>query len=106
MRSCLQVSRATFSLVLSRDVSMVINFDMAKNIEAYTHRIGRTGRAGKSGVAVTFLTEDDSKTFYDLRMMLKASVNSVCPKELDQHKEAQVKPGTAVNKYGRVETLG
>eukprot|EP00730_Choanoeca_flexa_P018302 TRINITY_DN8890_c0_g2_i2.p1 TRINITY_DN8890_c0_g2~~TRINITY_DN8890_c0_g2_i2.p1 ORF type:complete len:813 (+),score=272.56 TRINITY_DN8890_c0_g2_i2:43-2439(+) len=88
------------------DVSMVINFDMAKNIEAYTHRIGRTGRAGKSGVAVTFLTEDDSKTFYDLRMMLKASVNSVCPKELDQHKEAQVKPGTAVNKYGRVETLG
>lgn len=46
---------------------MVINFDMAKNIEAYTHRIGRTGRAGKSGVAVTFLTEEDSKVFYDLR---------------------------------------
>lgn len=40
---------------------MVINFDMAKNIEDYTHRIGRTGRAGLSGTAVTFLTEDDSK---------------------------------------------
>jgi hypothetical protein len=52
---------------VNRDVSMVINFDMAKNIEAYTHRIGRTGRAGKSGVAVTFLTEEDSKVFYDLR---------------------------------------
>jgi len=42
-------------------VSMVINYDMAKNIEDYTHRIGRTGRAGLSGVAVTFLTEEDSK---------------------------------------------
>jgi len=40
---------------------MVINYDMAKNIEDYTHRIGRTGRAGLSGVAVTFLTEEDSK---------------------------------------------
>ena len=53
-----------------KDVSMVINYDMAKTIEDYTHRIGRTGRAGKSGVAVTFLTENDSATFYDLRQRL------------------------------------
>ncbi|KAK3077550.1 mRNA splicing protein prp28, partial [Coniosporium uncinatum] len=32
------------------DVSLVVNFNMATNIESYTHRIGRTGRAGKSGV--------------------------------------------------------
>ena len=37
---------------------------------AYTHRIGRTGRAGKSGVAVTFLTQADSEVFYDLKQML------------------------------------
>lgn len=36
------------------DVSCVINFNMATNIESYTHRVGRTGRAGKSGVAITF----------------------------------------------------
>ncbi|XP_048461963.1 probable ATP-dependent RNA helicase DDX23, partial [Rhincodon typus] len=36
------------------DVSMVLNYDMAKNIEDYIHRIGRTGRAGKSGVASQF----------------------------------------------------
>ena len=41
-----------------------------QSIEDYTHRIGRTGRAGKSGVAVTFLTEGDSATFYDLRQRL------------------------------------
>ena len=40
-----------------KDVSLVINYDMAKSIEAYTHRIGRTGRAGKSGKAITFLTQ-------------------------------------------------
>jgi len=37
------------------DVSHVINYDMPATIEDYTHRIGRTGRAGKSGVALTFV---------------------------------------------------
>jgi ATP-dependent RNA helicase DDX23/PRP28 len=44
------------------DVSLVINFNMATNIENYTHRIGRTGRAGKSGVAITFLGPEDNDT--------------------------------------------
>lgn len=52
-----------------RDVSMVINYDMAKSIEDYTHRIGRTGRAGKTGIAVTFLTKDDAAVFYDLKQV-------------------------------------
>lgn len=56
-------------LVLCRDVSYVINYDMAKTIEDYTHRIGRTGRAGKSGIAVTFVTNDDSALFYDLKQV-------------------------------------
>ena len=52
-----------------RNVSYVINYDMAKSIEDYTHRIGRTGRAGKTGIAVTFLTQDDSGVFYDLKQV-------------------------------------
>ena len=52
-----------------RDVSYVINYDMAKSIDDYTHRIGRTGRAGKSGIAVTFLTKDDSPLFYGLKQV-------------------------------------
>ena len=87
------------------DVSLVVNYDMAKNIKEYTHRIGRTGRAGKSGRAVTLLTEEDSKVFWDLRQMLEASPISQCPQALLKHKEAQYRPGTALNKYGRVETL-
>ena len=39
-----------------QDVACVINYDMPHSIENYTHRIGRTRRAGKKGYAVTFLT--------------------------------------------------
>jgi len=34
----------------------VLNYDKPKNIEDYTHRIGRTGLAGRQGTAITFLT--------------------------------------------------
>jgi len=43
------------------DVSHVINFDVPRHPEDYVHRIGRTGRAGKLGMAVTFTTEEEEK---------------------------------------------
>jgi len=64
------------------DVSLVINFNMATSIEQYTHRIGRTGRAGKSGVAITFLSNDDADVMYDLKQMLMKSQISRVPEEL------------------------
>ncbi|XP_044268802.1 probable ATP-dependent RNA helicase DDX23 [Tribolium madens] len=76
-----------------KDVSVVINYDMAKTIEDYTHRIGRTGRAGKSGVAISFCTNDDSALFYDLKQMLLSSPVSTCPPELMNHPECQIRPG-------------
>ncbi|KAF5299388.1 hypothetical protein FQR65_LT09429 [Abscondita terminalis] len=75
-----------------KDVSMVINYDMAKTIEDYTHRIGRTGRAGKTGIAVSFCTNDDSALFYDLKQMVLASPVSTCPPDLMNHPECQVRP--------------
>ena len=41
------------------DVSHVINYDVPNTPEAYTHRIGRTGRAEREGIASTFVTSDD-----------------------------------------------
>ncbi|KAL2915438.1 mRNA splicing protein prp28 [Polyrhizophydium stewartii] len=75
-----------------KDVSLVVNFDMAKNIEDYTHRIGRTGRAGKNGVAITFLSSSDTDVMYDLRQMILKSPISRVPPELARHEAAQVKP--------------
>ena len=49
------------------DVSLVVNYQMSNTIEAYIHRIGRTGRAGKQGTAITFLSNDDDEVMYDLK---------------------------------------
>ena len=73
------------------DVTKVINYDMPDNIEAYTHRIGRTGRAGKKGLAVSLLTMGDEKIFYDLVQFLKEAKQHV-PGELAKQEAARKKP--------------
>lgn len=88
-----------------QNVSMVINYDMAKTIEDYTHRIGRTGRAGKHGIAVTFITKEDSHLFYDLKQLIMTSPISTCPPELASHPDAQHKPGTVITKKRREEKI-
>ncbi|KAH7402147.1 P-loop containing nucleoside triphosphate hydrolase protein [Phaeosphaeria sp. MPI-PUGE-AT-0046c] len=75
------------------DVSLVVNFNMATNIESYTHRIGRTGRAGKSGVAITFWGNEDADVLYDLKQMLTKSQISKVPEDLRKHEAAQQKGG-------------
>ncbi|KAF8400101.1 hypothetical protein HHK36_015976 [Tetracentron sinense] len=82
------------------DVAHVINYDMPGNIEMYTHRIGRTGRAGKTGVATTFLTLHDTDVFYDLKQMLIQS-NSPVPPELARHEASKFKPGSIPDRPAR-----
>lgn len=74
------------------DVSLVINYQMTKQIEDYVHRIGRTGRAGNTGTAMTFLSpEADQAVLYDLKNTIMKSSISKCPEELKRHPAAQVK---------------
>ncbi|KAH1047064.1 hypothetical protein J1N35_037848 [Gossypium stocksii] len=75
------------------DVANVIKYDMLNRIEMYTHRIGRTGRAGKTGLATTFLTLHDTDVFFDLKQMLVQSGSPV-PPELAKHEASKFKPGT------------
>ena len=49
------------------DISHVVNYDLPEDAETFTHRIGRTGRAGETGVAVTFVGEWDFEEFEHLR---------------------------------------
>jgi len=53
------------------DISHVVNYDLPEDPETFTHRIGRTGRMGKSGVAVTFVSEWDFDEFEALRARAK-----------------------------------
>ena len=49
------------------DISHVVNYDLPEDADVFTHRVGRTGRAGKTGVAVTFVGEWDFDQFDQLR---------------------------------------
>ena len=51
-------------------VKLVVNYDAPKNIRDFVHRTGRTGRAGKKGLAYTFITNNDEALFYDLKEFL------------------------------------
>ncbi|MGE3986215.1 MAG: DEAD/DEAH box helicase [Dehalococcoidia bacterium] len=48
-------------------VAQVINFDLPDSLQLFTHRVGRTGRMGKSGEAVTFLTSEDDKKWQEIQ---------------------------------------
>ena len=52
------------------DISHVINFDIPDTVDAYTHRIGRTGRAEQLGDAFTFVTESDEAMVRDIEKVL------------------------------------
>lgn len=49
-----------------KGVSIIINYDVPNNTDDYIHRIGRTGRYDKSGIAITFVTRRDSRTFQEI----------------------------------------
>ena len=58
-----------------KDVPAVFNFDVPFNAEDYVHRIGRTGRAGASGLAVTFVSASDGRLVADLEKLLKKKID-------------------------------
>ncbi|KAL8160119.1 hypothetical protein V2J09_001656 [Rumex salicifolius] len=64
-----------------KDIRMVINYDFPNGVEDYVHRIGRTGRAGATGMAHTFLSEQDSKHASDLIKILEGA-NQRVPQEI------------------------
>ncbi|XP_039016944.1 DEAD-box ATP-dependent RNA helicase 14-like isoform X1 [Hibiscus syriacus] len=66
-----------------KDIRVVINYDFPTGIEDYVHRIGRTGRAGATGLAFTFFGDQDSKHASDLIKILEGA-NQKMPAELHE----------------------
>jgi ATP-dependent RNA helicase DDX23/PRP28 len=72
------------------DVSHVINYDLpTRSIDNYSHRIGRTGRAGKEGLATSFITDEDEAIMPALKAYLESTGNQV-PDRLARHPAANV----------------
>ena len=57
-------------------ITHVINFDMPDTVDAYTHRIGRTGRAEQNGEALTFVTPEDVSNLHRIERVLKSTIES------------------------------
>ena len=57
------------------DLPMVINYEIPSAPEDYVHRIGRTGRAGASGVAISLVCEDEEKYLAEIEKLIKRSID-------------------------------
>jgi superfamily II DNA/RNA helicase len=61
------------------DLPAVFNFDVPFHAEDYVHRIGRTGRAGASGVAITLVTRDDARQMAEIEKLIKKKIELEAP---------------------------
>ena len=64
-----------------KDISYVFNFDFPMQVESYVHRIGRTGRAGATGTAITFFTRENARLAKELISVLNEG-KQVVPSQL------------------------
>ena len=55
----------------------VVNFDLPFLAEDYVHRIGRTGRAGKSGVAISFVSREEERTLADIEKLIGQKIRRI-----------------------------
>jgi len=67
-------------------VNIVINFDLPSNRENYLHRIGRSGRYGRKGVAINFVTSKDIQTLKDLESFYHTQIDEL-PMDFASHLE-------------------
>jgi translation initiation factor 4A len=58
-------------------VSLVINYDLPRNFEKYIHRIGRSGRFGRKGVAINFITNDDGNVLRELERFYNTHIEEM-----------------------------
>ena len=65
-------------------ISFVINYDIPKNKEVYLHRIGRSGRYGKKGVAINFITDDDIKDLRAIEMFYSTEIEEM-PNDIESY---------------------
>jgi len=56
------------------DILMVINYDVPRDVEDYVHRIGRTARAQRDGVAITFVSDADMRYFFNIEQFLAKEI--------------------------------
>ncbi|MEC9345099.1 MAG: DEAD/DEAH box helicase [Pseudomonadota bacterium] len=85
------------------EVSHVVNYDMPRDAESYVHRIGRTARAGRSGVAISFCAPADRDVLRDIERTTRQRltvVGDTPPEALREGRGGRGKPGRGRNGGG------
>ena len=75
------------------DISHVVNYDLPEDPELYVHRVGRTGRAGKTGIAISLLTAKELWRLHRIEGFTKQTVTRMqipTVDEIEEHREAQL----------------
>lgn len=67
-----------------QQVSVVINYDLPTNIENYLHRIGRSGRYGRKGIAINFVTNNDIRKLKEIQDYYQTQIIAM-PKSVDEY---------------------
>ena len=86
------------------NVDAIINFDISNIPETYVHRIGRTGRAGKSGIALSFCSPDENSYIKLIESLIEKSIKIITdhPYVINPPKHRKKQPNTiSKNKKGR-----
>jgi len=86
------------------DLPLVINYELPHTPEDYVHRIGRTGRAGASGEAISFVAPDEEKYLVDIERMLKKKVSVESVDGFDPVAAAERAPVRERNERGGART--
>jgi len=60
-----------------QQVSAVVNYDLTRNVHTYLHRIGRSGRWGRRGIAINFVTRQDNRDMYALEQYYNIRINEL-----------------------------
>lgn len=84
-----------------RDVSHVVNFDLPEAAETYVHRIGRTGRAGATGAAVSFCSAEEKRLLKQIERLTKETIPVEPTVEGFEPTEQHVAPGASPKRRSR-----
>lgn len=83
----------------------VLNFDLPNIPETYVHRIGRTGRAGKGGIAISFCGKDEATYWKDITRLIRVDVKEIkdhpYPWAGKEFEPTEEKPAPAQNRSGQ-----
>lgn len=81
------------------DLTHVINFSLPKEIDSYVHRIGRTGRAGKKGIALSFI---DGREEYKIKRLIRETKNEIVLGQLPSARSVFKKQERLINELEQI----